>query len=273
MAKLTFRPQALEKLASPEQLDQLIRVTTLKNWLALVSLVFLLIPLLGWSLWGRLETRVPARGLLLPTGGLCVASASQAGQITAIHVSLGQEVQAGQALAAIQPGSAPAVLPEEAFSPCSGKVAGISVRSGDQVEQGLALFMIEPAGQHLEAVAYMPLEEARTISPGMLARISPAGLQAEVYGYLMGTVSSVGQYPIDQQVLARQVGSQSLAQTFFQNDALVEVYINLAGSPGDYQWSLNRQPSQPLTSGAPCSISILLERQAPMALIFPGFGR
>jgi multidrug efflux pump subunit AcrA (membrane-fusion protein) len=270
MPKLTFRPQALEKLASPEQLDQLIRVTTLKNWLALLGTACLLVPLLAWSLWGSLETRTEAQGLLLPTGGLCGVSAPQIGQISTVHVRLGQEVQVGQGLVSMQPAD-PGSPPEELSSPCSGKVAGLSVRAGDWVERGLALVMIEPSGQPLEVVAYMGLEKARAILPDMPVLISPAGLQAEVNGYLMGTVALVGQYPIDPQVLARQVGSQSLAQTFLQSGTLVEIHINLTSAPGGYRWSLNRPPGQSLTSGTPCSVSILLERQAPVAVIFPGF--
>ena len=64
-----------------------------------------------------------------------------------------------------------------------------------------------------------------------------------------------------------------LAQAFLQKGAVIEVHVTLASAPGGYQWSLNRQLSQPLTSGTPCAISILLERQAPFALIFPGFSR
>jgi hypothetical protein len=272
MSKLTFRPQALEKLASPEQLDQLIRITTLKNWLALVGLTCLLVPLLVWGLWGSLETRSHVQGLLLPSGGLCVATAPQIGQIGAVYVGPGQEIRVGQALASTQ-STGPGSLPEDIPSPCSGKVVSATVRAGDWVERGMALLIIEPSGQPLEVVTYIGLEEARNIVPGMAVLISPSGFQAEVNGYLMGTIRSVGQYPIDPQALIRQVGSQSLAQTFLQGGARVEVHVSLLSAPGGYQWSLNRQPAQPLSSGTLCSVSILLERQAPLALIFPGVGR
>jgi hypothetical protein len=270
MPPLTFRTQALEKLVSPEQLDQLIRITTLKNWLALVSLACVMLPLFAWGLWGSLETRISANGLLLPSGGLCVASASQSGRVTNLYVQAGQEVQSGQRVVSFQPGSIDN-QPEEITSPCNGKVVGIMARPGDWVDEVLTLITIEPAGKVLEGVAFITIAEARSLTPGLAALISPAGIQSEVNGYLIGTVTSIGQYPIDQQILARQVGSQSLAQTILQNGAFVEVHILLANNQEGYQWSLKRQPNQALTSGTPCSISILVQRQTPFELIFPSY--
>ena len=131
LAKLTFRPQALEKLASPEQLDQLIRVAPLKSWLWLCGLACLLAPLVIWSVWGSLETRITASGLLLPAGGLCTVRASDDGQVTAVGPAVGDEVQAGQVIARLQSAGAPY---QEVYSPCAGKTAYLAVRPGDQVE-------------------------------------------------------------------------------------------------------------------------------------------
>lgn len=267
MPGLIFRTQALEKLSSPEQLDQLIRVTTLRGWLALAGLACLLAPLFGWALWGSLETRTVAQGVLLPEGGLCLVPAPQDGQVSEIRTWLGGQIEPGQVVMALQPAGAGA--PQEVISRCGGKVVDLPVQPGQPVEHGQGLLTVEPAGQPLEAVVYVPLDQARSLSPGMAVRISPAGMEAEVYGYLLGEVRLVGQYPVDLQALERRVGSQSLAQTFLQRGVLVEVRITLGSRPGEYRWSLQRPPGKALSSGTPCTASILLERRAPIELIFP----
>lgn len=272
MPGLTFRTEALEKLNSPEQLDQLMRVTTFKGWLALAGLFCLLVPIFAWGLWGSLETRASAQGMLLPAGGLCIVSAPSDGQVTEVLVGLGQEIREGQVVVRLRlavAGSPPQDVP----GTCSGKVVDISVRPGDTVQRGVGLMTIEPAGQPLEVVAYLPLVEARSVAPGMPARIALSGVQTGVYGYLLGEVRSVSQFPVDPQELARQVGSQSLAQDLLRRGTLVEVNIDLGGSRGAYQWSLNRVPGQPLTSGTPCQVSILLDRRAPVELIFPSLSQ
>jgi HlyD family secretion protein len=69
-AEKTFRKVALERMSSPEQLDQLLRVTTPKSWLALLSLIALLAVSVAWGYWGQLTTRVPGQGVLIRAGGV-----------------------------------------------------------------------------------------------------------------------------------------------------------------------------------------------------------
>ena len=59
-----FRKVALERLASPEQLDELMHVTTPKGWLALVGLGSLLAAALIWSIFATVQLSVPGRGIL-----------------------------------------------------------------------------------------------------------------------------------------------------------------------------------------------------------------
>lgn len=60
-----FRQQALDKLSSPEQLDQLLDVVGPKGWLALLVLFALLLGGGVWSVFGELPSRVEGRGILL----------------------------------------------------------------------------------------------------------------------------------------------------------------------------------------------------------------
>ena len=60
MKKTVFRRAALERLASPEQLDQLMQLTTPKGWLALLALCALLVAAMVWALWGTVYTTIGA---------------------------------------------------------------------------------------------------------------------------------------------------------------------------------------------------------------------
>ena len=50
-----FRQKSLDKVSSPEQLNDYIRVTTPSVWLVLAALVVLLIGMLAWSIFGTVE--------------------------------------------------------------------------------------------------------------------------------------------------------------------------------------------------------------------------
>ena len=50
-----FRQKSLDKVSSPEQLNDYIRVTTPSVWLVLAALVVLLVGMLAWSIFGTVE--------------------------------------------------------------------------------------------------------------------------------------------------------------------------------------------------------------------------
>ena len=50
-----FRDKSLERISSPDQMDDYIRVTTPSVWIALLALVILLIGILAWSILGTVE--------------------------------------------------------------------------------------------------------------------------------------------------------------------------------------------------------------------------
>jgi hypothetical protein len=77
-SKRLFRKIALERMSSPEQLDQLLQVTTPRNWLALLALVGLLAAVVAWGFAGELRTVVTGQGSLvyLSDRGSTVDSAS-----------------------------------------------------------------------------------------------------------------------------------------------------------------------------------------------------
>jgi hypothetical protein len=59
-----FRKVSLDRLASPEQLDMLMRVTNPRSWLALAAIVLMLIAGIAWSITTELPIAVSAPVLL-----------------------------------------------------------------------------------------------------------------------------------------------------------------------------------------------------------------
>ncbi|MCR5675308.1 MAG: hypothetical protein K6G16_06305 [Lachnospiraceae bacterium] len=50
-----FRQKSVDKLSSPEQLNDYIRVTTPSVWLVLLALIILLAGMIVWSVFGTVE--------------------------------------------------------------------------------------------------------------------------------------------------------------------------------------------------------------------------
>jgi HlyD family secretion protein len=94
-----FRKVALDRLASPEQLDQLLPVANLRGWLGLGALAVLLIAGITWSIVGRVPQAVQGTGILIKSGGVLEVLPVAGGQITDVAVTVGEQVTEGQVVA------------------------------------------------------------------------------------------------------------------------------------------------------------------------------
>lgn len=99
---MIFRKVALERLSSPEQLDQLVQVTDPRGWLALTGLGALLFAAICWGVWGSIPTEAQGEGILLRQGGVSALVSAANGQVEEILVSVGDVIEKGQPVAKIR---------------------------------------------------------------------------------------------------------------------------------------------------------------------------
>jgi HlyD family secretion protein len=97
-----FRKVALERLSSPEQLDQLVQVTDPRGWLALTGLGALLLAAVGWGIWGSIPSQAQGEGILLRQGGVSDLVSAANGQVSEVLVSVGDVIEKGQPVARIR---------------------------------------------------------------------------------------------------------------------------------------------------------------------------
>lgn len=97
-----FRKVALERLSSPDQLDQLMRVTDPRGWLALGALGVLLGTALIWSFLGSIPTEAEGEGILIRQGGVSTVVTVGEGQVEEILVQVGDRIVKGQQVASIR---------------------------------------------------------------------------------------------------------------------------------------------------------------------------
>ena len=99
---MIFRKVALERLSSPEQLDQLMQVTNPRGWLALGAFGALLLAALSWAVLGSIPTDAMGEGILLRQGGVSNLVAAEPGQVEELLVSVGDVIEKGQVVAHVR---------------------------------------------------------------------------------------------------------------------------------------------------------------------------
>lgn len=101
MAKSIFRQKALEQLASPDNLHELVQVTSSRSWLALLAWSILILVLLIWSIFGSLPKTAKGKGILIQSGGLAEVTLLGSGIVQQILVKDGDFVHKNDTIAIV----------------------------------------------------------------------------------------------------------------------------------------------------------------------------
>lgn len=272
--KTIFREAALERLSSPEQLDRLTQVTRPKGWIALIVLILLIVTALLWGFFSTISTRVAGQGIIAVTGNVNNVVATVSGQITRINLKAGQVVEEGQIIASLfRWDTDPAAIRQiyQVVSPYSGRVVEMKAEEGQLIERGTAIVSLEPLGRRLEAVVYVTSGEGKKVLPGMDAEVAPVTVKPEEFGYIMGRVRSVSQFPKTQQGMQSVLGMKELAEKFGKEGPPYEVFVELLRDPqgsGGFQWS-SKGPDIPVEKGTLCAVKIVVRKQSPVSLLVP----
>jgi hypothetical protein len=264
-----YQPQALEKLTSPERLDQLMPITQPRAWIALLGIGLLLSAAVLWSLLGSVKTTVSAYGSIERIDAVLPVRAPVAGTVAGLVVAVDQVVQAGQTLAYVVPaGAADADVNADAsaattgkpvplVSPAEGRVLDIRVQVEQPVAAAEMVLNVERAEQPLSAVLYVATPEAYQVQVGMEAKVLPATASQHEGAYLLGRVVYAGRYP-----------DATEQQSAWYNPST-------AGNPTlKVIVELDAKHARPdLYSGTPCQGVITLQERRPVQMIFSALVR
>ncbi|HEX3685824.1 MAG TPA: NHLP bacteriocin system secretion protein [Bryobacteraceae bacterium] len=99
-AKL-FRQVSIERLSSPEQLDQVLRVTSFRTWLILAAVFAVLGVVVTWGYAGSIPTTATGEGVIVRRGGVLNIVARGAGVILDIRAKPGDKIRPDEVIATI----------------------------------------------------------------------------------------------------------------------------------------------------------------------------
>jgi HlyD family secretion protein len=372
MARKLYRQAALDRLASPERLDELMRVTSPIGWAALMALGVGVLAAVIWGFTGRITTKVDGQGILLRGEAVLDVSAATDGRLISIEVDVGDVVKQGDVVALIEQADLElrlankrreletlrlqdrdqvesidkinarrrkqieelhkeaevlqrliddglatlaqkrqteaqiAALEQEivtsravgagrsnqvaaaqdeltqletaledrrkVLSPYTGRVLELMLDPGNLVGPGTRLLTLETLEAPVDAVVYIPAQEGKKVRAGMRARVSPSTVRVEEYGYIIGTVKSVADFPASPEGLRRTLRNANLVDTLTGRGAPIEVVVGLAtkpDTPSGYQWSSAEGPPIQVFTGTLCAASVEVAAKRPAEYVLP----
>jgi multidrug efflux pump subunit AcrA (membrane-fusion protein) len=260
-----FRQEALERLRSPDQLDKLFAPTTPVAWIALATVLLLVLSALVWSVFGVMATKVSGTGLIIDAEGVVNISSATGGRLADLRVKVGDRVHRGQVVATVEQPALEAQIARinrelntvmsradmanlvaslnelqgkferdgQIVSPVEGIVADQIISGvGDILSPGTPLLNVrvdENGRGEMMALLYVSVMEGKKIQPGMMVQIAPGSVDASEYGTLVGQVRSVSNYPLLADSMTNWTGNKDLTAWLLKQSggAAMEVKVDI----------------------------------------------
>jgi HlyD family secretion protein len=163
------------------------------------------------------------------------------------------------------------------MSPYSGQIVELSAERGVIVTSAQPLAKVELVGKNtknLEAILYFPAMQGKKIKRGMKAQIAPSTTRQEEYGFMLGLVTSVSEFPVSDAAMMNVLHNSALVNSLTSGGAPIEVHADLIPdprTPSGYKWSSGKGPNLMMGSGTMCLGSIVVEQQKPINMVIPLF--
>jgi len=312
MSSNIFREKALERLSSPDNVQEMVQITSARSWLALLALLGLTLATILWGFLGNLPKTTQGHGILIQAGGIAEITATGEGVLDILKIQEGQKINKNDTIAIIaQPelelelknmkerleelseeGNATALeindlrrnieelevklsIASVVLSPYAGTVIELMSKTGQLIERGVPLISIEIAqkesNQNLEAVIYLPPEEGKKVSKGMAVRLAPSTVKTEEFGYIIGKVSQVSEYPSTRYGMLRVLGNPALVESFLEGSPPIAITVSLQKEDNlsGFAWTSRQSPPDEIKTGTLCNAQVIIDQQRPISLLLP----
>lgn len=272
--KSIFRKAALDKISSPDQLDQVIVITPPFFWMAMVGAGVMLVAAILWSLFGKIPVNINADGICMSSGGIHVVYSKNNGIVDEVTVMDGDMVKEGDVIAKLFTGELSGQPEEiEIKADMSGNVMGLNVVPGNVIAAGSPVCRIvaENAGS-MSAVLYVPVSDGRKIKPGMEVNVYPTTVNSQEYGHVNAVVDRVGSYVTSAEEMQNMLGDSSLVESFRSNGPVIQVQCLLkpdSSTESGYEWSNSKGAQVELEPGTTVNADITIEKKAPITMLIP----
>ena len=297
-----FRENAVNEMATPEQLDQHIRIVNPSMWILWIASIIGVITVVMWSITYNISDGIDVGGVLFTSKDIVNVSAERTDILTDVLVKSGEYVESGDIIAVMRNDDALNEISEceqqlkEADSDSieyevlqnrledlrrkytndtviktdySGYIQ--SVKSiGNMVNMGDTVASIMPDSGYDELISYVPFEYARLLELGMETQVTPYFAEREEFGYMSGVITSISSVPATEESIIKSLGTTSYVEEIIGDSTCVEVRIKLdldMNSDNQYKWSNPKGEKLSIGYGTQCGVKIILDTYHPYELL------
>jgi HlyD family secretion protein len=160
-------------------------------------------------------------------------------------------------------------------SPYSGRILEVKRDRGDIVTAGTPVVNLQLSGdetQGLQAVIYVPPGTGKQVGRGMEAQISPTTAAREEFGFLLGKVTYVSEFPSTFDGMMRVLSNPALVNTLSAAGPPYAVYADLVqdrGTTSGFKWSSKKGDELKVAAGTICNVTLTVRERRPIEMVIP----
>ena len=266
---MQLRSRALERRKLPEELDQLSGLARPWTLLGVGALAIAVAALVIWGFAGSIPRTVNAPGVLAEPGGLATVDSTLSGAVDNVLVSQNSEVQAGQPIAVIGPGTG-----ETITAPFSGRIIDLEIIIGQVVAPGVPLYTLQralPTAKDTSVYLFVPSSDGADLAPGMSVNVTVATAPSAAFGVVRGKIASVSETPLSTAGVSALVANPNLAEVLTKNGPPLLAEVSLkpdASTISGFAWSTPKGAPFRLEPGTQVTAQVTESQQRPIDVIF-----
>lgn len=259
MANL-FNKDALEALDDHSEAQEMARVASPKLKVVLAAMVALMVVVIYWCIFGTINYKVTAQGVVFPFGEAAPVSVPYDGVVARTLQSHGAAVASGNGIMEIRNALSTTMV----AAPRDGVVIS-TLPIGSVFKAGDPVAWLLPQTQQMagrEMLCYVTYNDLEKLKLKQQVQATPANMEREKWGYAYGRVVGIEQYPTTRQEIIRRVKLDPLAAFIPDGQAMYEVRVVLDEQEGGgLVWSREKSQNVKVGNGALCNIQIITQKK------------
>jgi pyruvate/2-oxoglutarate dehydrogenase complex dihydrolipoamide acyltransferase (E2) component len=265
-----FRVKALNQMQRPDDLDLLMKVTDRRGWVAISALGVAVAAVIVWSFAGNTPSQIKGVGQITDGDGIYEMQSEYQGLITSVAAQPGDQVAEGDLILDISTENGD----QQVVALFPGVVAGLQVKAGNVAEFGQNLYLLDRDSSDESgpsAIVFISADEAASVAPGMKVSLALDSVPSSVFGVLLGTVTTVNPYPLDEQEILTLTNDVSFSAPVRDGKGLI--YINVAfemdpSTTSGLKWSTGDGPPFKIPASSKATAVISQGNTRPIDLVF-----
>lgn len=254
-----FNQEALAALDEHRETEEMPRVASPKLKLVLGAMVTIMVVVLYWCIFGTINYKVTAQGVVFPFGEVTPISVPYEGIVSRSFLSHGSAVVNGNGIMEIRNAlSTTAVVAPRDGVVISTLPVGSAFKAGDPVAWLL------PQAQQMagrEMLCYVTYNDLRKLKLDQQVQATPANMDREKWGYVYGRVVGIEQFPTTRKEIISRLKLDPLAAFIPDGQAVYEVRVVLDERDGRLAWSREKSQNEKVGNGALCNIQIITKKK------------